>query len=110
MVQSEALRKAKARYYQKKKEQDPIFVEQNRLQSKQYYESNKEKHHKSCMKYYEANKDKISTQLKEKRDKKKVEEVTFRLQQIEPEQLAKILIEARKTKLLENANINIQLF
>jgi hypothetical protein len=61
------------------------------------------------MKYYEANKEKISTQLKEKRDKKKVEVVTFRLQQIEPEQLAKILIEARKTKLLENSNINIHL-
>ena len=73
MAQSESLKRAKARYYQKKKEQDPEFMKKNAEKTKQYYEANMDKHHITCMKNYEANKDRINGQLKEKRDKKKLE-------------------------------------
>ena len=98
--QSEALRQAKLRYYQKKRE-DPEYMEANRLKTKKYYEANKEKHNASCMKYYEEHKDEINGKLKEKRDKKKIDDVKAKIEQIDTEQLAKILIEARKTKLLD---------
>lgn len=100
MPQSESLKRAKAKYYQKKKS-DPEFLEQNRIKAKEYFESHRDQHKATCMKYYEEHKDEINGKLKEKRDKKKLDDVTFKLQQIDTEQLAKILIEARKTKLLE---------
>ena len=98
--QSEALRQAKLRYYQKKRE-DPEYMEMNRLKTKKYVEENKEKHNISCLKYYEAHKDDINGRLKEKRDRRKIDDVKAKLEQIDTEQLAKILIAARKTRLLE---------
>ena len=99
--QSEALRQAKLRYYQKKRE-DPEYMEANRLKTKKYIQEHKEKHNMSCLKYYEEHKAEINGKLKEKRDRKKIDDVKFKLQQIDTEQLAKILIEARKTRLLES--------
>jgi hypothetical protein len=74
MVQSESLKRAKAKYYQKMKE-DPDFIKKNAEKAKEYFEQH--------------------------RDRKKIDDVTFKLQQIDTEQLAKILIAARKTRLLE---------
>jgi hypothetical protein len=52
-------------------------------------------------KYYEANKEKINQHIKEKRESNKIKSVVSKLESIDMEVLAKILIEARKTKLLE---------
>ena len=52
-------------------------------------------------KYYQANKDKIYEYIKEKRGQDKINSVVSKLENMNMEELAKILIEARKTKLLE---------
>jgi len=62
---------------------------------------NKEKHTETVKKYYEANKEKINQHIKEKRESNKIKSVVSKLESIDMEVLAKILIEARKTKLLE---------
>jgi hypothetical protein len=43
MVQSEALKRSKAKYYKKVSQSDE-FKEQNRENMKKYYEANREKH------------------------------------------------------------------
>ena len=101
MVQSEALKHAKANYYQKKKEQDPEFIRKNAEKAKEYFELHRDQHRETCKRYYEEHKDEINGKLKEKRDRKKIDDVKAKLEQIDTEQLAKILIEARKTRLLE---------
>jgi len=71
--------------------------------SRDYYQKpeNKEKHTETVKKYYEANKEKINQHIKEKRESNKIKSVVSKLESIDMEVLAKILIEARKTKLLE---------
>lgn len=103
MTQSESLRLAKARYYQKKR-QDPEYMATNRLKAQKYRENNEEKHKEACKNYYEKNKDEINGKLKVKRDRKKIDDVKAKLEEINTEQLAKILIEARKTRLLDYEN------
>ena len=100
MPQSESLKWAKARYYQKKKE-DLAFLKLNRLKAKEYFEQHRDQHKETCKRYYEEHKDDINGRLKEKRDRKKIDDVKARLEQIDTEQLAKLLIGARKTRLLE---------
>ena len=100
MPQSESLKRAKAKYYQKKKE-DLEFVEQNRLKAKEYFELHRDQHKETCKRYYEEHKDEINGRLKERRDRKKIDYVKAKLEQIDTEQLAKMLIGARKTRLLE---------
>ena len=68
---------------------------------KEYYNKNKEKHLDTGEKYYQANKDKIYEHIKEKRGQDKINSVVSKLESISTEELAKILIEARKTQLLE---------
>lgn len=75
-------------------------MEANRLKSKKYYEANKEKHNAASMKYYEEHKDKLYEKQKQKKDRKRIDDVKAKLEQIDTEVLAKILIEARKTSLL----------
>ena len=65
------------------------------------YNKNKEKHLDTVKKYYQANKDKIYEYIKEKRGQDKINSVDSKLENMSMEELAKILIEARKTKLLE---------
>ena len=62
---------------------------------------NNEKHNETVKKYYEANKEKINQYIKEKREGNKIKSVVSKLESIDMEVLAKISIEARKTKLLE---------
>ena len=50
MVQSEAQKKAKAKYYAKLRE-DPVYREKMAMRQKEYYEKNKEKHLESVKKY-----------------------------------------------------------
>ena len=69
--------------------------------SRDYYQKNKEKHNETVKKYYEVNKEKINQYIKEKREGNKIKSVVSKLESIDIEVLAKILIEARKTKLLE---------
>ena len=101
MVQSEAQKRAKAKYYAKLKE-DPQYREDMARRQKEYYNKNKEKHLDTVKKYYQANKEKIYEHIfKEKRGQDKINSVVSKLESISTEELAKILIEARKTKLLE---------
>jgi hypothetical protein len=99
-VQSESLKRAKAKYYNKKK-LDPEFMEQNRNKAKQHYIQNSEHHKQKCREYYLEHKQDIYDQAKQRRDKKKIDEVKAKLEQMDTEQLARILIEARKTRLLD---------
>ena len=98
--QSEAVKRAKAKYYNKKK-LDPEFMEQNRNKAKEYYIHNTERHQNKCKEYYLEHKEYIFDQAKQKRDKKKIDVVKAKLENIDIEQLARILIEARKTSLLD---------
>ena len=100
MVQSEAQKKAKAKYYAKLKE-DPQFLEKMAKRQKEYYEKNKEKHLETVKRYFEANKEQINEHNKQKRQEKKLNNVLSKLEAIPIQDLPKILIENKKTKLLE---------
>ena len=100
MVQSDALKRAKAKYYQKIKD-DPNYKEKIANNSKRYYEQNKEKQIKTCKQYYAENKEKLLQYSKDKRKENKMKAVVSKLENISVEDLAKILIEARKTSLLD---------
>jgi hypothetical protein len=100
MVQSEAQKKAKAKYYAKLRE-DPQYREKMAMRQKQYYENNKEKHLESVKRYFEANKEQILEHNREKRQQKRINNVMLKLENLSMQDLAKILIENRKTKLLE---------
>ncbi len=58
MVQSEAQKRAKAKYYQKLKE-TPEHKEASAKRTREYYISNKDKHIESCKQYFAENKEKI---------------------------------------------------
>ena len=100
MVQSDALKRAKAKYYQKIKD-DPNYKEKIANNSKRYYEQNKEKQIETCKQYYAENKEKRLQYSKDKRKENKIKAVVSKLENISVEDLAKILIEARKTSLLD---------
>lgn len=103
MVQSEAQKRAKAKYYAKLRESEEYkanMAERSRI----YYQKNKEKHNETVKKYHEMNREKIYQQVKEKRNENKLKTVVSKLESIDKEVLAKILIEARKTKLLDFEN------
>ena len=100
MVQSDALKRAKAKYYQKIKD-DPNYKEKIANNSKRYYEQNKEKQIETCKQYYAENKEKVLQYSKDKRKENKIKAVVSKLENISVEDLAKILIEARKTSLLD---------
>ncbi len=97
---SDALKRAKAKYYQKIKD-DPNYKEKMAKNSKKFYEENKEKQIEKSKKYYNENKNVISGKMRETRNKNKINDVLTKLDLIDKEQLAKILIEARKTNLLD---------
>ena len=98
--QSDSVKRAKAKYYNKKK-LDPEFMEQNRNKAKEYYRHNSERHQNNVKEYYLEHKEYIVDQAKQRRDKKKLDTVKAKLENIDIEQLARILIEARKTSLLD---------
>ena len=100
MTQSEALKKAKANYYAKLKE-DPEYRAMKAAKAREHYAKNKDKHKENHKKYLEANKERITQYAKEKRQEKKLNDVVSKLESMDVKALAKILIEARKTKLLE---------
>ena len=102
-TQSETVKRAQAKYYNKKK-LDPEFMEQNRNKSKEYYIHNTERHQNKCKEYYLEHKQEIYDQAKLRRDKKKLDTVKAKLENIDIEQLAKILIEAKAIRLKINKN------
>ena len=99
-TQSETLKRAKAKYYSKKN-LDPEFMEQNRNKAKQYYIQNAEHHKQKCREYYLEHKQDIYDQAKQRREKKKIDEVKAKLENIDIEDLARILIKSRETRLLD---------
>jgi hypothetical protein len=100
MVQTEAQRRAKAKYYAKIKDNEE-YKEKMKQNQKNYYELNKEKHSETCKKYYANHKDKLQSESKQKRDQAKIKYVVSKLQEINVEDLAKILIHSKKTKLID---------
>ncbi len=99
-TQSEAVKRVKAKYYKKKK-LDTEFMEQNRNKAKQYYMHNSERHQNNVKEYYLEHKEYIVDQAKQRRDKKKLDTVKAKLDLMDTEQIVRILIEARKTRLLD---------
>jgi hypothetical protein len=97
---SDALKRAKAKYYQKIKD-DPNYKDKMANNSKKYYDENKEKQIEKSKKYYNENKNVISEKMRERRNKNKLNDVLTKLDLIDKEQLAKIFIESRKTNLLD---------
>jgi hypothetical protein len=78
MVQSEAQKRVKAKYYAKLRE-DPQYMEEMARRQKEYYSKNKEKHLDTVKKYYQANKEKIYEYIKEKRGQDKINSVVSKL-------------------------------
>ena len=103
---SDALKRAKAKYYQKIKD-DPNYKEKMAKNSKKFYEENKEKQIEKTKKYYNENKDVICEKMRQKRNKNKMNDVLTKLELIDKEQLAKLLIESRKTNILDEYFLNI---
>ena len=101
MVQSEAQKKAKAKYYAKLRE-DPQFMEKMAKRQKEYYEKNKEKHLETVKRYFEANKEQINEHNKQKRQEKKLNNVLSKLEAIPIQDLDKILIDNKKNKAFRN--------
>ena len=95
MVQSEAQKKAKAKYYAKLRE-DPQFMEKMAKRQKEYYEKNKEKHLETVKRYFEANKEQINEHNKQKRQEKKLNNVLSKLEAIPIQDLAKSLKRDKK--------------
>lgn len=110
---SEALKRAQAKYYEKMKGSD-ILKERNRKSAKKTYDSHKddpefktynsEKFKKHRDKFSEDNKIKnaeiINEKQRERYYNKKVKDITSKLEELGIEELAKILIANKKTKLL----------
>jgi len=101
MVQTEAQKRAKAKYYAKLRENEE-YKKNMAQRTRDYYQQNKEKHLETCKKYYEINKSKLVQENKEKRQQTKLMYVISKLETMNKEVLAKILIDARKIKLLES--------
>jgi hypothetical protein len=70
-------------------------MEQNRNKTKEYYIHNTERHQNKYKEYYLEHKQDIFDQAKQKRDKKKIDTVKAKLENIDIEQLTRILIEVR---------------
>ena len=100
MVQTEAQKRAKAKYYAKLRENEE-YKKNMAQRTRDYYQQNKEKHLETCKKYYEINKSKLVQENKEKQQQTKLMYVISKLETMNKEVLAKILIDARKIKLLE---------
>ena len=81
-----------------------IIIEEMKEETKktQSVKRTKAKYYQNNVKeYYLEHKEHIVDQAKQRRDKKKLDTVKAKLELMDTEQLAKILIEARKTKLLD---------
>mmetsp|Transcript_84829 Transcript_84829/g.226361 ORF Transcript_84829/g.226361 Transcript_84829/m.226361 type:complete len:100 (+) Transcript_84829:705-1004(+) len=97
MPASEAVLRAKKKYYEKMKE-NPEYKEKNKARTKAYYDKHKEEQKEKCKAYYENNKEKLSIEAKEKREKKILNSVIQQLEKVNIEELAKILIDKKKAK------------
>jgi hypothetical protein len=91
MVQSEAQKRAKAKYYAKLKE-DPQYRKEMGRRQKEYDDKNEEKHLDTVKKYYQANKEKIYEHIKEIRGQDKINSVVSKVKKMSMEGLAEILI------------------
>jgi hypothetical protein len=100
MVQSEAQKRAKAKYYSKLRE-DPQYREEMAQRQQEYFDKNKEQHLETVKTCYQANKKRFMQISKRKEDKIKLILWFLSWKNMSTEELAKIFLEARKTKLLE---------
>jgi hypothetical protein len=104
--QPDSLKRAKAKYYQRKKE-DLAFIEAGRIRSRKYYEERKDdleyKEHtrQYAKEYYKANNEKTKEYYKNYNYNKKLKEVTHKLEILGMDKLAEILISNKKLKLLD---------
>ena len=58
-------------------------MQQNRNKAKQYYIHNSERHQNKCKEYYLEHKEYIDDQAKQKRDKKKIDAVKAKLENMD---------------------------
>ncbi len=100
MVQTEAHKRPKAKYY-KKLIENPEYKEATAKRTREQYINNKEKHIENCKQYYLENREKLLQYSKDKRNQNKIKSFVSKLENMSMEDLAKILIESRKTKLIE---------
>lgn len=105
--QSEAQKRAKSKYYQKKK-QEPEFIEASRQRAKEYYEIKKndpeyKEHYKNYSKeYYKINSEKTKEYYKNYNYNKKIKEVVEKLENLGILKIAEIIINNKKVKLFDN--------
>lgn len=107
---SDSLKRAKAKYYQRKKE-DLAFIEAGRLRSRKYYEERKDdpeykEHTKQYSKeYYKANSEKTKEYYKNYHYNKKLKDVTYKLEILGMDKIAEMLISNKKVKMLDSYEI-----
>jgi hypothetical protein len=68
MVQTEAQKRAKAKYYAKLRENEE-YKKNMAQRTRDYYQQNKEKHLETCKKYYEINKVNLYKKIKKNDNK-----------------------------------------
>jgi hypothetical protein len=108
--QPESLKRAKAKYYQRKKE-DLEFVEAARIRSRKYYETRKDEpeykeHSRQYAKeYYKANNEKTKEYYKNYHYNKKLKDVTHKLEILGMDKIAEMLINNKKVKMLDSYEI-----
>lgn len=106
----DSLKRAKAKYYQKKKN-DLEFIEASRIRSRKYYEERKDdpeykEHCKQYAKeYYKENNEKTKEYYKKYHYNKKLKDVTHKLEILGMDKIAEILISNKKVKMLESYEI-----
>ena len=100
---SEALKRAKAKYYQSIKEK-PEFLERIAKNSKIYYERHKDEpefkeYKKQHVKVYQEKNKEYYTNL---RHEKRLKDIVDKLEELGLERIAEILIAHKKTKILDS--------
>jgi hypothetical protein len=105
--QPESLKRAKAKYYQRKK-QDFEFIEAARERSRKYYDTRKDdpeykEHCKQYAKeYYKINNEKTKEYYKNYYYNKKLKDVTHKLEILGMDKVAELLINNKKVKILDS--------
>jgi hypothetical protein len=105
--QSDSLKRAKAKYYQRKK-QDLEFIEAARERSRKYYDTRKDdpeykEHCKQYAKeYYKINNEKTKEYYKNYYYNKKLKDVTHKLEILGMDKVAELLINNKKVKILDS--------
>lgn len=100
--QSEAAKRAKAKYYKKRSESEE-FRKQNAEKTHKYFLENRDECLIKMREYKRAHYHEIYEREKVKTQNKKLESIKSKLEAFDIDTLAKLLIDAKQTKLIINA-------